>query len=67
MLGPMLESGWDLAAEELGEKSLFLAVNESEDLVGVIKGERCNGDRGRLSLFLGRNESLPAESRRANV
>jgi hypothetical protein len=59
MLGPMLESGWDLAAEELGEKSLFLAVNESEDLVGVIKG--------RLSLFLGRNESLPAESRRANV
>jgi hypothetical protein len=67
MLGPMLESGWDLAAEELGEKSLFLAVNESEDLVGVIKGERGNGDRGRLSLFLGRNESLPAESRRANV
>jgi hypothetical protein len=36
-------------------------------LVGVIKGERGNGDRGRLSLFLGRNESLPAESRRANV
>jgi hypothetical protein len=67
MLGPMLESGWDLAAEELGEKSLFLAVNESEDLVGVIKGERGNGDRGRLSLFLGRNESLPAESRHANV